>query len=67
MDENGRQLPLLFGVEIASGLPNAVINHIVEEADNILSVHDVMECDVMFRAHVYLIKSFFQSIQKICS
>ena len=43
MDENGRQLLLLVGVEIASGLPNAVINHIVEEADNILSVHDVME------------------------
>ena len=32
MDERGRQLPLLIGVEIASGLPNVVINHIVEEA-----------------------------------
>ena len=35
MDENGHQLPLLIGAEIASGLPNAVINHVVEEADNI--------------------------------
>ena len=32
MDESGPQLPLLIGVEIASGLPNVVINHIVDEA-----------------------------------
>ena len=64
MDENGRQLPLLIGVEIASGLPNPVINHIVEEADNISSVSDVIECGVMFRSHAQhifeIIKSFVQ-------
>ena len=62
MDENGRQLPLLIGVEIASGIPNAVIHHIVEEADNISSVDDVIERGVMFRAHAQhifeIIKSF---------
>ena len=51
-------------VEIASGLPNPVINHIVEEADNILSVSDVIECGVMFRSHAQhifeIIKSFVQ-------
>ena len=63
MDENGHQLPLLIGVVIASGLPNAVINRIVEEADTILSLDDAIECGVMFRTHAQhifeIIKPFF--------
>ena len=65
MDENGRQLPLLIGIEVASGLPNAVINHIVEEADTILSVDDVIEYGVICRSHARhifeIIKHFFES------
>ena len=65
MDENGHQLPLLIGIEVASGLPNAVINHIVEEADTIMSVDDVIRHGVMCQSHAQhifeIINSFFQT------
>lgn len=46
VDSSGHQIPLLFGKEIPSGIPDSIIKSIVKDCKSIHSVSDVVKLDI---------------------
>lgn len=62
VDSSGHQIPLLFGTEIPSGLPDSIIKSIVKDCKNIHSVSDVVKLGIISNQHALKIFEIINSI-----
>ena len=63
-DQYGHQIPLLFGVEITSGLPDATINAIIENRDSIRCTADGVSMGVVCESHACHIYDILNSLSQ---
>ena len=59
--KNDGSIPLLFGIEISSGLPDKVIKAIVSNSDHIKTIQDIIHLGVMYEPQAHNIYNILKN------